>query len=249
VLDDLVKDFCNGKAHALRIEQQADPSLYLVFGRANPCPDDWGYIIGDVANAARSSLDYIVDRLSTLAPDDPGRNRIGFPICDTPKEWSDRIPSSLRDVDHALRISFEEFQPYKRSVVDDPLGLLREINNRDKHRSVRVVTAFARFMGVGLVTSNAQVSGGSVMPFFSGNINFGDTWRLRHVGTGEISEAESIVAEIRRMSDNAPNARVAPLAVPTIQFAVGQSRIERREVIPTLRGAIDRVKEVLLKFP
>lgn len=81
------------------------------------------------------------------------------------------------------------------------------------------------------------------------SISFGGHWAIKSVGNGVIYEEESEVLEITQQTASPPKIHTQPEVVPIVQFGGGQPGIESLAVIPTLRLILDRIKEVVGKFP
>lgn len=237
--------YVKGNSDVIRAEVNPDLMRFSFFGRANPIPGDWSLIIGDFAHSARGALDYIVDRLSALPADDQQRRRIQFPIFDTAGEFHARQATCLKGVDPAHLSAFESWQPY--NGVGAPLAILREINNYDKHRSVRVVTAINKFGGITVRTVREGVHGPPML--LSGNINLGDQWEFRQIGDGVLTDADSLILTATRRGPSSVGLTVEPQAALNLAFAAGQKHIENLSVLPTLKGVLGRVKDVLAQFP
>lgn len=251
--------FSNSKPYAFRFQHKPEASQYALVARVTKTvPPDWGLIVGDIANNARSALDYIVDRLSTLPATSGERSSLGFPICDNSEEFSSRTgqpaknpkPNKIKGVDPAWLPVFEEFQPYKGGGADDPLWILQKINNGDKHRAIRAVVGIGRFTSMSLGgAALGGIMGGrpNILRVVPGcTINFGEGMSIEVSASREITEQETEIATTTGPANM--DLGLNPEVVPTVQFAVGQPGIEERPVVPTMRAILDRVKEVLGKF-
>jgi hypothetical protein len=116
-------------------------------------PDEWSVLVGDFLLNARSALDHMAFLLaeagdSAKAAQD--RDKISFPICDRPSQWPEPNSPKVRAIESRARTEIERAQPYSAiapGVTDDnarirlartqPLWILSQLNNADKHRSVR----------------------------------------------------------------------------------------------------------------
>ncbi len=122
-----------------------------VIFKNNPPLLRWGTIIGDAINNLRSSLDQVIYSISysrnpTEFRDDRSTE---FPICDSPDAFNRprrraRPPHyEIRGIPPDAQAIVEGLQPYNRGkdkVSTDPLWILREMSNIDKHRSIHVTT-------------------------------------------------------------------------------------------------------------
>ena len=125
-----------------------------------PAPfDDWGVLVGEVFYALRGSLDNAVYRAAQLVTglDDPPKPReLAFPIALTPESFRKNARMSLRVFRDAGRFdiveAIEQLQPYhdgqgailpEDKAAVQGLGLLKDLNDRDKHRIPHQVTLAA----------------------------------------------------------------------------------------------------------
>jgi hypothetical protein len=96
--------------------------------------------VGDAAHNLRSALDYLVWEMAYIDGGgvDPPHGKTQFPIMRRPTDFTSRTTYMLENVSNPHRAIIERFQPYKRWKGLDfhPLGLLRDINDDDKHRLV-----------------------------------------------------------------------------------------------------------------
>ena len=109
----------------------------------------WGNIIGDVIQNLRSALDHVIFAISfSRAPSEFRDDRTTeFPICDDPNTFHrprrrNRPPLyEIRGIPPDAQAVVEGLQPYHRGkgyLSDDPLWILREMSNIDKHRNIHV---------------------------------------------------------------------------------------------------------------
>ena len=151
-----------------------DPDLgvfeFDLIGRVERHPDPvrWGVVIGDVVNNLRAALDNLVWRLSVheqarhgiSPPPDPlpynsPWRRVSFPIVTAPTAWDPARPRCLGFVRKDLWAWFERLQPFVTGkntgqAVREPLAILDELWNIDKHRHLHIGQWFA---GLHAVTS------------------------------------------------------------------------------------------------
>jgi hypothetical protein len=102
-------------------------------------PPALSVLIGEAAQQIRSSLDHVMYRLAK--PQKHEEHRVQFPVVDHYAEWKDtlrRMPGVARGV----RSRIEQLQPYhkRRRPEVALLGLVRDISNWDKHRSLLAAT-------------------------------------------------------------------------------------------------------------
>jgi hypothetical protein len=139
--------------YAAVIEPNVDGSRYgiKVKVRTPPPLDEFALIVGDCIRSLRASLDHMV---YAIAVHECGRNpipnedKLQFPIVDSPEKFPGQlyrlqaISANVGVID-AIRAS----QPYNRWHQRFPplLGVLRDLDNTDKHKLVSVV--FASVLG------------------------------------------------------------------------------------------------------
>jgi hypothetical protein len=118
---------------------------------------EWAPIIGDIVHGLRSALDQVawglsVDHQATLGnspPPDPIPRRdpwrsVSFPICLSRSDWPSQWRNKLWAADPALMAVFERLQPFyagKNTPDREPLAVLDELWNIDKHRHLHLVNA------------------------------------------------------------------------------------------------------------
>lgn len=124
----------------------------------------WGAIIGDIVHGFRSALDQLAWELSVshqaakgVVPPagripwgDPWRD-IWFPICLTPNAWEGVASKHLWAMDPALVASLKPLQPFctgKDAPEREPLAVLQELWNIDKHRHLHLVNATVELVDV-----------------------------------------------------------------------------------------------------
>jgi len=106
----------------------------------DPVPEAWGPMIGDVLHNLRSSLDHLVHALTVAHAGqtlDPALERqTEFPIYETEDLFRGNAPKRLRGVSADARDAIEALQPFQRGTNSgsDPLWLLHQLSNIDKHR-------------------------------------------------------------------------------------------------------------------
>lgn len=136
---------------------QSEQGHILIWAEASRDPParEWGPIIGDIVHGFRSALDQIAWSLSVsykatfgvsppadpIPRGDPWRN-IWFPVCLAPKAWQAACANQLWAVDPSLLPVLEALQPYvtgQHAPEREPLAVLQELWNIDKHRHLHLV--------------------------------------------------------------------------------------------------------------
>jgi len=108
-----------------------------------PIPVIFSLAIGDFVHNLRSALDHLAWQLVIASPpNSPGRET-AFPIwiTNTPKQAANRL-KLLGLFRPDIVIAINSYQPYQRSAsnpASDPLHILSELDNIDKHRLLLVV--------------------------------------------------------------------------------------------------------------
>lgn len=101
-------------------------------------PDlEWAVLIGDALHNERCALDYLAHELVLLNGGTPDNNT-AFPIFEASNPG--RLARMTQGLDPSHVALIEAQQPYQGlygNPEDDPLLLLRDLSNRDKHRSLR----------------------------------------------------------------------------------------------------------------
>jgi len=133
-----------------QIEPETGDKVYRAQMTSQP-PREWGLILGDCVHNLRSALDHMVWDLVQLNGQTPDSNT-EFPI------YWDRAKYSLKgEADRKLRgVStqavdlIEQAQPYHAGQPQGhPLWILRELDVRDKHRSILLTASIANLRDFG----------------------------------------------------------------------------------------------------
>ncbi len=138
-----------GKDHPYRIREDADRETgqYVKSVVVPQAPPQWSLIIGDIAHNLRSALDHLAWQLAIRSS--PTRNpenewdarQISWPIYCDPLKYRGKRKDRVWRKD-GLVSPFDQMvencQPYKRwaNPKEDPLWLLHELSNLDKHREL-----------------------------------------------------------------------------------------------------------------
>jgi len=249
-----INRFIASKPYDFVFEADPKPPNYSIIAMVRHLPDEeWGLIIGDFAHNARSALDMLVYQLSQLLLDDNKRFNLQFPIFDEVDGYEGNVQRYLAGVTPEHIAIIESFQPYKRldGSYDDALGILRAINNADKHRIINVVGAVGSFEGVGfgagrIGTNIIRGNGIGIRVNGSSSVNFGDGFTYTGVGDGIIVKDRTVVAKLT--SNTPPQVKMLHYSNIAIQFGEGDPRVQGRSVVDTLTLIYDRVKEVIERF-
>lgn len=102
-------------------------------------PDEWSFLISEFTHALRAALDNLVWQLALKRTVTPFE-RAAFPIFIDSGGFHDNR-HLIADLTPLQQTMVERSQPYHRKKpFRDPLWLLHQINNADKHRFLPVVT-------------------------------------------------------------------------------------------------------------
>lgn len=150
-LHDRIAEFIHDQPYGVTYEfrdQRREVSIGVE--RVNPTDDDkavleWGIAVGDCIHQLRAALDGLVYALTeaTNKPPPPERRNplreVSFPIVTDPSAWPEATSRRLWGVpDESLPV-FREVQPFFTGPEDpkrEPLAVLNELWNVDKHRAI-----------------------------------------------------------------------------------------------------------------
>ena len=150
-------------------EADADARRY-VFRATHDSPDPtWlSPLIGDFIQNVRAALDYLVWELVAVAGN-VGTTSNEFPIFTDAKRYAQDSPRKIHGVPPQSEMLFERLQPFAgannqprnpnwRDPDREPLTLLRDLSNRDKHRSINLTTHVMSAQLLGLQELGIHVS-------------------------------------------------------------------------------------------
>jgi len=154
-----IKRFNKSNAYSVSFEphHKAGEYVFRVYVDRPPPTIEWGIVIGDVVHNLRSALDQLVWEMadSESGPAPEGRiarsspwHDVGFPIVTDPSHWKDAAKKIVR-VGPRYSAAFESLQPWFRREAEplrDPLAILQELSNRDKHRAVNLTIGYVRLV-------------------------------------------------------------------------------------------------------
>ena len=110
-------------------------------------PVHWPLLAGEAMQNLRASLDHSIYAASG------GKERTQFPIYKNAEDFAARPRSVLEGVPEATVVAIERSQPYElapENPTAEPLYLLRELSNADKHRVLATVTAAVQHEAIGI---------------------------------------------------------------------------------------------------
>lgn len=117
-----------------------------------PDVEKWGLMFGDFVHNLRSALDHVVYALAVkeTGTDPPPKHKaLAFVLLDDPAEWL-KQQWRLPGLTPAMRAAVEAVQPYQTALPDhtDVLRILTELDNVDKHRTIRPVAMMPEEAGI-----------------------------------------------------------------------------------------------------
>ena len=171
--------------YSITTEVNADSTRYSIILRIHEPPSlqRWTLVFADALNNLRTSLDYLIYAIAVAGSrknPPPYDSRLRFPIADCKDAFDEEVRTKrLGDISDPVRTVIESFQPYKRPHPDLPplLAVLRDLNNIDKHRMLRL--AFS------------SVAKGNIG--FKGDAQIGGNWQCV-TPSGEITDGAEIFA-------------------------------------------------------
>jgi hypothetical protein len=106
----------------------------------------WSLIVGDSLHGLRCSLDHLVYTIAIVESGKnppPDEDKLAFPIASTKTEFTKVEGRRLSGISSQVKASIESMQPYNRghSKLPPPLAILRDLNNTDKHKLLRLAYA------------------------------------------------------------------------------------------------------------
>jgi hypothetical protein len=111
-------------------------------------PDGLGCIVGDFLTNVRASLDYTVWQIvEHEGTEEPSTSNM-FPISRSEKSFRSQVKSNkLRGVPSKAQDKIEAMQPWKNATYQ-PLMLLNDLVNKDKHRTLNYCISVASDVGL-----------------------------------------------------------------------------------------------------
>ncbi|MGE3191313.1 MAG: hypothetical protein AB7N90_16640, partial [Vicinamibacterales bacterium] len=135
--------------------------VFHVIGTPPQVPPNFSLLTGEVLYQLRSALDHLVYQLVVSKTKEPPTFKSAFPIVGRgtmgKKRWTSAVEeyeactSRLKDgISPAALKMIDELQPLKRGAAykDDPLWMLQELNNIDKHRFLHLAVISVSSYGV-----------------------------------------------------------------------------------------------------
>lgn len=141
-----LKDWVDAGPYVIRKKINTDSSRYSMVIeqiKTQPPLDHWACVIGDCVHNLRSALDHFIyaAAIRESGQDPPPKKRsLQFPIADSPDKFSAQA-GRIEPLNLSMKAEIERLQPYNRRHPSLPplLGLLRDLDDFDKHRLLSVV--------------------------------------------------------------------------------------------------------------
>jgi len=141
-----VQAWMDRNPYGITKQVNADSTRYSLLLREIEAPPflRWTLIFADAINNLRTALDHLVQAIAIAESGKtppPHAKSLHFPITDSRLEFDERVRTKkLGDISDPVRAVFESLQPYNRPHPTLPplLRILRDLNNTDKHRLLRL---------------------------------------------------------------------------------------------------------------
>ena len=165
-LYDEIRPWLRSNPFELRQVVNADSTRYSVVAHLvgdEPPVSRWTLHGWRSVHNLRCALDHLIYAIavheSGIDPPPDERNLM-FPIADVPQSFLDSA-YRIKSLSSPVRAAIESVQPYNRSHATLPplLGVLRDLENTDKHRLSNRNASFAlRFSGAYLLSPNSWIA-------------------------------------------------------------------------------------------
>ena len=187
----------------------------------HPIPPDIPLIIGDCVQNLRSALDYLVWEMVIATGSQPSK-RNAFPICTTDAAFDvEADKKRLRGIsDPELIAKIKALQPCKNGNVpeQDPLFILDELTNINKHRRILLASLKGNFV---LGRSNLADLGTHLSVNISLTVVHDDTEIPAPVAAGQVQMYHQIIASIAFNEGCAQGKSVLELLDSTAKYIEG----------------------------
>jgi hypothetical protein len=119
---------------------------YFVFEEPPPI---FGILIGEFVHSVSSALEQLVWQLVILDGGVPEEGATGFPIFTEEPKYRKRAPRMIRGMSAVHKADIEGAQPYNApNPLFEPLALLRDLWNQDKHRLLTTTMAIPGYIAL-----------------------------------------------------------------------------------------------------
>lgn len=135
--------FTHLHAHGISLEPNHDLSQYIIRVHFGTEPDfaRWGVLLGDYVHCLRAALDHLIYAVAVAESESdppPGETKLMMPVKSTPQGFG-RAAHRIASLSRMVRTRIESLQPYGDRPQNQLLGILEQLDIRDKHRILSVV--------------------------------------------------------------------------------------------------------------
>jgi len=200
-----------------------------------PYPERWGLLIGDCLVNFRAALDHAVWAAVQDHSGPPRRpESVNFPICPT----SASFKTPLRDVRPLLAPRvwelIEAVQPLHGGEVvhTSPLEILRYLNNRDKHRTLQLLSL--NFVNLFPIEVHGETP-----------VDVVEQWQKE----GPVQDGDVVARlKFRRPVGDRPAVDVAPVMAHRASLQISDNPVEYRDLASLMDGIREEVLLILAGF-
>jgi len=161
-VEDEIRAWNDTKPYSIVYKTNADSTRYSAVLQSNkgatPAPvEHWSLMVADSIHNFRCALDHLVYAVAILESGQdppPYADKLMFPICDGKAGFDGDVKRwKLGTISPPMRAAFELFQPYHRPYPKLPplLSMLRDFENVDKHKLLRVLLSVIATGNIGFV--------------------------------------------------------------------------------------------------
>jgi hypothetical protein len=216
---------------------------HLRFRDVGAIPPEWSVVVGDFLHNARTALDHLVWQLVLANGATPDTNN-QFPISLTPDDFAkglerDRLrgvrENDVQVIEDAQPYADEEFRDYStvQLKVEQPLAILRELSNTDKHRVLNPTLAMVR---------NVMWS---PMPTAVRDLNLPNGTDSHPGFSDTLTDGALLMSIVAERTGPEPYLEVG--AVVGAEINLGRDA-PNKSIIATLTGILDEVRAIIARF-
>ena len=140
----------NGPGKIMHSPSSTPENPMFMYGSDKPLPARFGLIAGDFLQNLRSCLDYLVWQLALSNRAVPSKRDSAFPVCKSEDSWRKCYKRKLCGVPENAAKIIESLQPYTARQMGNspqPMEILDELTNENKHRQVLMTVLGSRLEG------------------------------------------------------------------------------------------------------
>lgn len=240
LLEEVIESVYERKANRVQLNAKLDPETGYHEFRVASIPQDWslrvGIILGDAVHNLRGALEYLFYVLSChylgFAKTERMGKQIQFPIEDDPQTLVKKRVH-FRKIPLAQWTIIDNAQPhYGWKRPNRALALLRDLSNRDKHRTLNPVQLHTSSLIFGPELRDAR-------PYTYGPLDWFSPMKPLEVGTK--------VLEVRFPAEVNPEVEVAGYTTTRILLPEGEFKIMEGVdlMLATVRGIVGGIEAKL----